>query len=989
MSRIVNYTSAVTFNPSSYDSTNSTWPSARITNQDNGLNPSTNTTYAQFRQYGTGYTAFYNFNVTGIPQNATINSVSCSARTYISNTTYTGQTQLYAGTTAKGSYTAINSTSSQVLSLNTGTWTVSELENAKIRLYSASGTTRSNRYIYFGGADLTVNYTVNGTEYEISFNNQSSDATTDPSTTQYVESGGSQNILIYVDDIDDITITDNGNDISGNLVEVPNGGTGTTSQTANSYTTGGTFSSGSGNGAYATGRTAENPYTGSTSVAYASNGSTAYFDFNFDFSEIPNDAVIDSVSIVVNGRAESATISDTNFSTVQAYAGSTAKGTSQSFTATSDYNLTIEDPGTWTREELQTAKLRHSVGYYGGYVGGITWTVNYSTTGTGSHYTYTISNISADHTIAIDDAAGGTYYNVNASSTYAGATVSPATQSIREGRTANIQIAVSNLYEIIVKDNGTDVTSSLVRNSTGYTYSASNVQGARSITVEEATYYTVTTSSTYAGATATVTPSKVYAGQNSVVDITVDNIYEIVLKDNNVDVTSSIVEVQGETNTATFDPTQYVSSASSYSSIYNTYDPTSGVSSSGSTSRACVYSNTGSGAESKLTYKFDCSSIPQNATITNVVCAVKCSVYQTTYFATRAVQLYNGSTAKGTATTITATGSNGSVITTDGGSWTREELDDISIVERVVRGTSSTTSDASFSFWGATLSVSYTVPAGKTYTITNVSANHTIAIEEAPYYTVSTSSSYNGATVSANPAKVYSSQSSVVTITVSNLYEINVTDNGNDIKGSLAGSNGTYTYTLSNLAANHTIAVSEATKYLVAASSKYTGTTISPTSSYVYSGQSITLTISGFSAKNRVKDNGTDITSSLIQSDSNYLYTISNVSQAHEVVVYYEDNFIKVNGVFNQVRKYYKKVNGEWTEITSSDFNSEIQNAVLVYGGQQTGTTVIGEVVKSGSTVEIVINDNTLQSGTYKFVYEDEMKTPLENVDEIKEFTIS
>ena len=56
---------------------------------------------------------------------------------------------------------------------------------------------------------------------------------------------------------------------------------------------------------------------------------------------------------------------------------------------------------------------------------------------------------------------------------------------------------------------------------------------------------------------------------------------------------------------------------------------------------------------------------------------------------------------------------------------------------------------------------------------------------------------------------------------------------------------------------------------------------------------------------------------------------------------------------------------------------------------KQTGSTVIGEVVKSGSTVEILINDNALQTGTYKFVYEDESKTPLGNVDEIKEFTIS
>lgn len=994
MSRPINITSAVTVNIASFSgvtgsvSTGTTYPPS------NGVNSSGNTSnYATFSGTSTssGY-AYYNFDEISIPSNAVINSVSCVARGRVSNASRCyASFQLMTGNTAKGSAVNFNTTTVSACTLSTGTWTASELEDVKLRITVRRVNNNQGGSARFYGATLTVNYSVNGTEYEVSFDNQSSDVTTEPSSTQYVLEGGNQEITFNgISSLDDYTIEDNGTDISSSLIYVEPSGEkssvlGTYNLISGGFSSDGEdyFSGLSGNGVDASQTTSNYYSSGSDSIAV--------FSYDFNFSDIPQTATITRVYCQVNGHAESTSNSD-EYMCVRLILGTSANTISDELNfksvGTSNSTQTIEATTLPSVSDISNLKLMCRLGYYGGAINGATCYVEYADeTGLGS-YTYTISNIQTDHTISIND-AGGTFYTVNASSTYTGATVSPATQSIREGRTANVQIAVSNLYEIVVKDNGTDVTSGLVQNSTGYTYSVSNVQGTRNITVEEATYYTVTTSSTYTGATATATPSKVYAGQSSVVDITVDNLYEIILKDNNVDVTSSVVEVQGETNTVTFDPTQYVSSASSYSSIYNTYDPTSGVSSSGSTSRACVYSNTGSGAESKLTYKFDCSSIPQNATITNVVCAVKCSVYQTTYFATRTVQLYNGSTAKGTATTITATGSNGSVITTNGGSWTREELDDISIVERVVRGTSSTTSDASFSFWGATLSVSYTVPAGKTYTLTNVSANHTIAIEEAPYYTVSTSSSYNGATVSANPAKVYSSQSSVVTITVSNLYEINVTDNGNDIKGSLAGSNGTYTYTLSNLAANHTIAVSEATKYLVAASSKYAGTTISPASSYVYSGQSITLTISGFSAKNIVKDNGTDVTSSLIQSGSNYLYTISNVSQAHEVVVYYEDNFIKVNGTFKQVRKYYKKINGEWTEITSSDFNSEIQNTVLVYGGQQTGTTVIGEVIKSGSTVEIVINDNTLQSGTYKFVYEDEMKTPLENVDEIKEFTIS
>ena len=48
--------------------------------------------------------------------------------------------------------------------------------------------------------------------------------------------------------------------------------------------------------------------------------------------------------------------------------------------------MTISDTGTWTRAELQDAWLRFGVGYYGGRILGITWTVNYSTP---KYYTYT------------------------------------------------------------------------------------------------------------------------------------------------------------------------------------------------------------------------------------------------------------------------------------------------------------------------------------------------------------------------------------------------------------------------------------------------------------------------------------------------------------------------------------------------------------------------------------------------------------------------
>ena len=305
-----------------------------------------------------------------------------------------------------------------------------------------------------------------------------------------------------------------------------------------------------------------------------------------------------------------------------------------------------------------------------------------------------------------------------------------------------------------------------------------------------------------------------------------------------------------------------------------------------------------------------------------------------------------------------------------------------------MRGTSNTTTDASFSFFGATLKIDYTVPASKTYTLTNVNTNHSITIEEAPYNTVSTTSSYAGATISANPSKVYGGRSSVVTVSVANLYEIVVSDNGSDVTGNLVGSNGTYTYTISNVSANHTVSVAEATKYEVSTSSKSTAITIS-SSVYVYSGQSTTVTITGSLTNATVKDNGTDVTALLSGSGNAHTYTISNISSAHSVVVHVEADYAKVDGSFMRIKKYYRKENGEWTEITKTLFETGLSAEVVQYGGHFTGATIVGEVVKDGTSIQIQVSDNALEPGTYKFVYEDSGKNPLGNVDEIKEFTIS
>ncbi|MBQ3817125.1 MAG: hypothetical protein II802_02490, partial [Clostridia bacterium] len=68
-----------------------------------------------------------------------------------------------------------------------------------------------------------------------------------------------------------------------------------------------------------------------------------------------------------------------------------------------------------------------------------------------------------------------------------------------------------------------------------------------------------------------------------------------------------------------------------------------------------------------------------------------------------------------------------------------------------------------------------------TYTINNVQSAHTIVVEEAPYYNVSTSSSYAGVTATASPSKVYAGRTCTVTIAGANKDTMIVKDNGTNV----------------------------------------------------------------------------------------------------------------------------------------------------------------------------------------------------------------
>lgn len=318
---------------------------ASISNTSNGYANSSNTTYATINlTTGSGATTYiyFTFDFSEIPVGATIDSVSCSAKAYINTTNSsritTRQIQLYTGTTAKGSASTV-SNSTTAFNMTAGTWTRDELQNARIRLYAVRGTsnTTSTYYFRFYGATFTVNYSINGTAYTIGATSNVTGTTVEPATQEILE-GGNSTVTIYTNNIDGLSITDNDNDISGDLIqhEMPTGGT--ISAVPASYTTSGSISGTRYQSAV--GHGVDSPASQTGSDYCSSNGSTATIYYHFNFEDIPDNATISSMNVQARGHLENSSQSN-EVARLNTYSGTTTKGTEISFTNTSDTTLSI------------------------------------------------------------------------------------------------------------------------------------------------------------------------------------------------------------------------------------------------------------------------------------------------------------------------------------------------------------------------------------------------------------------------------------------------------------------------------------------------------------------------------------------------------------------------------------------------------------------------------------------------------------------------
>ena len=219
-------------------------------------------------------------------------------------------------------------------------------------------------------------------------------------------------------------------------------------------------------------------------------------------------------------------------------------------------------------------------------------------------------------------------------------------------------------------------------------------------------------------------------------------------------------------STATFYPSSLDSTNSNWGGTYYQSNVLENAFTDASSStRFAPYTNKGSNANTTIYLNFDCSSIPAAATINSVTCSVKCGTQGTSYFGTRTVQMTTGTTTKGSATTMSGSNSSPSTHSLTVGSWTASEIRNAKLKFYVVRGTSNTSTDATFSIYGATLTVDYTI--------------------NLPSYTVSASSEVSGVTVSPSSQTVYQGDSAEIVINTDDISDYVLTDNNTDVTSSV------------------------------------------------------------------------------------------------------------------------------------------------------------------------------------------------------------
>ena len=171
------------------------------TNITNAYGDKDSDTYAQLALAGSATgTVYLDFQDLSIPSGATITSVSCQATLQFNNngstSGFTSSCQMYAGSTAKGSsYQWVSSGSAvakNTYTLTVGSWTATEINNARFYLTATNSARSTSRQVYIYGVSFSVTYESDGITYVYTISSVTGDHTI------VVSSGSGAQDVLYV-----------------------------------------------------------------------------------------------------------------------------------------------------------------------------------------------------------------------------------------------------------------------------------------------------------------------------------------------------------------------------------------------------------------------------------------------------------------------------------------------------------------------------------------------------------------------------------------------------------------------------------------------------------------------------------------------------------------------------------------------------------------------------------------------------------------------
>lgn len=390
---------------------------ASISNASNMYSNTDSTTHGTFTHNrastsNTYYGYLRGFNFGSVPENATVTGftikIKASATGHTTSTSSSYYMSLVNNTTQIGSTSASGRLSTTV---TTFTFSHGSLDwdtikgygsNFGIRIPMRRASSNTADVVSVYGAEIEVTYTVPNPRTITT--TLTGDGTISPSGSTTAYDGDEFVLTITPTDADsEVTATKDGVDITDDLVVhyVP-GETDTNNRVLGTYAlvSGGFNGSGA---SYFQGLVGKGHTATQTTSNYYSSGSGTIAVFTYDISfNIPSNAVVTNLYVIVNGHAES-TSNSSEYMCAQIISGNTALSEELNFKSvgTSNSNQTITADVMPTHDQVANLKLQCRLGYYGGAINGATCYIEYEIPTTEiDHYTYEFE-VSSDSEIDV------------------------------------------------------------------------------------------------------------------------------------------------------------------------------------------------------------------------------------------------------------------------------------------------------------------------------------------------------------------------------------------------------------------------------------------------------------------------------------------------------------------------------------------------------------------------------------------------------------